>query len=418
MKYSVKFYPEKRKGVTENLPINLSVVFNKQRMFYYTGKRCHADQWETSAKDKLGNKTPRLKKNQIPINGQNAQEFMADLDRIKIAVDDLFKIYDVRKEFPTPEELREDLKIKLGKKLKNPEIESIWGQLEIYKDRVGLGLGTSQNIGFFIEHLKKFDSDASFEKLDGQYLDYFLGHMIEKQGLCKNTASSQLIIFNGFLKYCLKNKKINYNPFVDHKIEPLVFGDPVYLSIEERDLIFNAEIENKQQSLIRDMFVLQCFIGCRFGDLLKLRKSNIIDNCIEYIGGKTKDKKLIVARVPLSEKAKKIIDKYNLSDGRLVPYYKSTSMYNKGIKELLEELKITRLVTIPDKKTRESKQVRICEIASSHMARRVFIGGLIKKGALIPVIASMSGHSKNSQAFNRYFSIDTDDRKTAMNLIE
>ena len=80
MKYSVKFYPEKRKGVTENLPINMSVVYAGQRMFFYTGKRCHSDQWETNAKDKFGNKKTQLKKNQVPINGQNSQEFMADLE--------------------------------------------------------------------------------------------------------------------------------------------------------------------------------------------------------------------------------------------------------------------------------------------------------------------------------------------------
>jgi len=415
MKYSVKFYPEKRKGVSENLPINMSVVYAGQRMFFYTGKRCHADQWATNAKDKFGNKKTQLKKNQVPINGQNAQEFMADLDRIKVAVDDLFKIYDVKKVVPTTDELREDLKVMLGKKTKNSDQENFFELFENYKNKAGRALGSIGNVRKCLDRLKKYDPDVNFEKINLDYIDGFYKNLIAT--ISKNTAIGTLTIFKGFLKYCVKNKKLAHNPFDGFKIEQRVYGDPVYLTLEERDLIFNAEINNHSLSIVRDMFVLQSCLGCRFSDLIKLRKSSIVGDAIEYIAGKTKDHNLIVARVPLTKKAKSIIDKYDIADGRLMPF-KCSSLYNRHIKKILIEVGITRTVIIPDKKTRETKQVRICDIATTHMARRIFIGGLIKKNVLIPVISSMSGHCEGSKAFYRYFHIDHEDQKSAMALIE
>ena len=36
-----------------------------------------------------------------------------------------------------------------------------------------------------------------------------------------------------------------------------------------------------------DVFIFHCCIGCRVGDLLRLKKSDVIDGAIEYIATKT-----------------------------------------------------------------------------------------------------------------------------------
>ena len=91
---------------------------------------------------------------------------------------------------------------------------------------------------------------------------------------------------------------------------------------------------------------------------------------------------------------------------------------NEDLKLLFDSLGIRRIVTIPDKTTRKGKQVRLCDIVTTHMARRVFIGGLYKKGVKDAIIASMSGHVKGSKAFLRYYDVDNEDQKAAMSLIE
>lgn len=48
----------------------------------------------------------------------------------------------------------------------------------------------------------------------------------------------------------------------------------------------------------RDIFVFQCLIGCRVGDLYKMTKANVINGGIEYIPRKTKDGRPVTVRVP------------------------------------------------------------------------------------------------------------------------
>jgi hypothetical protein len=52
------------------------------------------------------------------------------------------------------------------------------------------------------------------------------------------------------------------------------------------------------------------------------------------------------------------------------------------------------------------------------MARRVFVGSLYKKGVKNEIIASMSGHTRDSKAFGRYHAIDKEDQGNAIKLIE
>ena len=52
----------------------------------------------------------------------------------------------------------------------------------------------------------------------------------------------------------------------------------------------------------------------------------------------------------------------------------------------------------------------IYEIASSHMARRTFVGRLVEAGVPAEIIQGMSGHKKGSKAFARYYNI-TDKQK-------
>lgn len=131
MKYTVNFYPEKRKSIingsaviAENVPVLCSVTWSGNRIFYYTGKRCDFSQWNFDDSE--------LKRNQMTHDGQLFSSFNNDLNRIKIAIEDLFKVYDFKKIIPTPDQLRMDLNIKLGKVKGVEDSYSLIFQLELY----------------------------------------------------------------------------------------------------------------------------------------------------------------------------------------------------------------------------------------------------------------------------------------------
>ena len=169
----------------------------------------------------------------------------------------------------------------------------------------------------------------------------------------------------------------------------------------------------------RDIFIFQCLVGCRVSDLLKMTTNNIINGAIEYIPHKTKEERPVIVRVPLNDRAKILVDKYREVDtkGRLFPFI-SSQKYNDDIKDIFRICGITRLVTVLNTVTGEEEKRPINEVASSHIARRTFIGNLYKKVKDPNLVGSLSGHAEGSKAFTRYREIDEDIKKELVNMIE
>ena len=68
--------------------------------------------------------------------------------------------------------------------------------------------------------------------------------------------------------------------------------------------------------------------------------------------------------------------------------------------------------------TQKEEQKPIYEIASSHLARRTFIGNIYKKVKDPNIIGSMSGHVEGSKAFARYRDIDDEIKLDVLKEIE
>lgn len=79
---------------------------------------------------------------------------------------------------------------------------------------------------------------------------------------------------------------------------------------------------------------------------------------------------------------------------------------------------VTYMVTELDTLTRTEKKVPINEIASSHMARRTFIGNIYKSVRDPDLVSSLTGHAEGSRAFSRYRAIDMDIKKDLVRILE
>lgn len=145
---------------------------------------------------------------------------------------------------------------------------------------------------------------------------------------------------------------------------------------------------------------------------------NVIDNSIEYIPRKTKEERPITVRVPLNQTALEIIERYNdPARVALFPFY-TEQKYNVKIKEAFQRAGLDRMVTMINQKTREEEQKPLYEVASSHMARRTFIGNIYKKVKDPNLVGALSGHKEGSKAFGRYRTIDDDMKKELINLLD
>lgn len=216
--------------------------------------------------------------------------------------------------------------------------------------------------------------------------------------------------FKAFLVWCYESGKTTNRPFDGVKIGTEVFGTPYYITIDERNQIAAHDFSHsKHLETQRDIFIFQCLTGCRVGDLRSLTWDNVINGVLVYAPHKTKDegKETLQARVPLHEKAVAIIEKYKGTDkrGRLLPCI-SPQKYNDAIKVIFTQAGITRNVVIRNATTGENETRPINEIASSHLARRTFIGNAYLKVSDPNIIGKMSGHAEGSKAFSRYRNIE------------
>ena len=121
--------------------------------------------------------------------------------------------------------------------------------------------------------------------------------------------------------------------------------------------------------------------------------------------------------VPVVEKAQAIIDRFADIPEAIVPRV-NECYYNRMIRRVLTVCGIDRCVPNIDKKTREPIMTRLCDVATSHTARKTFIGNLYKKTKDQSSVAVLSGHAEGSSAFNRYRFIDDEMKKETVALID
>lgn len=269
-----------------------------------------------------------------------------------------------------------------------------------------------------------------FESILEQYpVEINVVHTFTKlQNRGENTIVKLKKKFKAFMQWLYETERTSNRPFDGIKIGTEKYGVPFYLTKEERNLLAEADIsalweglEDEDKKLCskfplktlevqRDIFVFQCLVGCRVGDLCTLTAKNITDGILEYVPSKTSDEDAPVKpRIPLNPCALKLVAKYNGvdKDGRLFPFI-SPQKYNDAIKAILMICGITRIVPVRNSTTGETEMKRICDVASSHMARRTFVGAAYKAVRDPNIVGKMSGHVEGSRAFNRYRQIDDD----------
>ncbi len=257
---------------------------------------------------------------------------------------------------------------------------------------------------------------------------------IEPRG--ENTVIKMLTRLKTIFKYAIDEGYTINRPFDGLKIGTAVEGTPIYITIDERNKIADCNLEQKWlesdeefrkncelpiQTIVicRDVFIFQCFVGCRVGDLIKLTPRHIENGILVYTPHKTKDgKEAVQARVPLHSKAQELIEKYAGIDkkGRLFPFL-TPQKYNDAIKVIFTLAGVTRNVEVLNTLTNEYEIRPINEIASSHLARRTFIGNAYFKVSDPNLIGKMSGHVDGSRAFRRYRKIEDETLKNVIDLI-
>ena len=96
----------------------------------------------------------------------------------------------------------------------------------------------------------------------------------------------------------------------------------------------------------------------------------------------------------------------------------SQQKYNVAIKKMFLAAGLTRPVVVYNPTTSEQEIRPLNKVASSHLARRCFVGNLYKQAKDPNLVGALSGHKEGSRAFSRYREIDEDMKRNLVSMLE
>lgn len=269
---------------------------------------------------------------------------------------------------------------------------------------------TTAEVEALVSYLKKEHSLAEgdpqlFARIDEATGCNARSHAVERG---RNSIANRFSQIRTFFLWLRKRGLMAHSPFDGAEVPRESYAAaPVYITIAERNRLASFPMPTAHLTTQRDIFVFQCLTGCRVGDLMRLMPGNVQDGVLCYTPSKTRGETGATCRVPLLPQAVELIERYKGRDtrGRLLPCI-SAQRYNDAIKECFRVAGLTREVEVQDAQTGRMVLRPINELASSHMARRTFVGNAYLSVQDPALIGAMSGHVAGSKAFARYRKIE------------
>lgn len=264
------------------------------------------------------------------------------------------------------------------------------------------------------------DHEYQYYKTNPKFFKQFkLAKSCDIRPNSKNAVICHIKRLSMFLNWCVKMGYLTDTSFRNITCDQQLYGTPFYLTMEERDKIYDYDFsEYPRLEIHRDKFIFQCLVGCRSNDLVAFTWKNITGDYLEYIphknllAGRTS-----VVRVPLCDKAKAILLRIDPDEEYLFNKF-CNDLYRMDIKQILKMVGIDRTVLYYNQQRRKAEPRPLYEVAASHLARRTFIGNLYKQVQDPALIASLTGHTETSTSFQRYREIDDDIKRNILNLID
>lgn len=244
-----------------------------------------------------------------------------------------------------------------------------------------------------INEFEKIYGKIEFQDINIELLSKFVDWCISCKNYNNSTIQSHVKAWKSILSNAYKNglhKNITYKSFTS----PSVINKEVFLNKEEIKAIKEIRLDNKKLERVRDVFVLNCYLGLRYSDILRLNCNHIINlnegDHYQFIQKKTSKPVTIF----ISRYVKEIINKY---DGNLPKI--SNQKFNNYIKEVCRLAGIDNIIRINFKQGAELKEINKSKysLISSHTGRRSFATNLFLSGFSLRDILPFTGHSSIRQ---------------------
>jgi integrase len=251
-------------------------------------------------------------------------------------------------------------------------------------------------------HLENYQkakkTKIDFDKIDLTFYNDFVEYLITKLKLAPNTIGKLITNLKVFMREAFDEGVTTNNIFTHRKFRSISsVADTIYLTPTEIKEIANLDLKtNLKLDRVRDMFIIGCYTGLRFSDIVNIKPEHINDGMIEITQVKTKEK----VTIPIRPEVERLLSKYNNSLHKI-----SNQKFNDYLYEVVKKCKCLE-IEVNKNTIQGSKKIVIkkskYEFISSHTARRSFATNeYMEKWLSVRDIMSITGH-KTEKSFYKY----------------
>jgi integrase len=414
MKYTFKL---KEPNLAKETSILFSCFFKyeNKKFIYSTGEKIHPSNWDTPNKFPFTNGKNKSKFAEgIKMQLNRYSDLMLETESQYKKINEPFTTKTLKKVF--------DEEFKKTRSGKNIFFDAFDEFVAEKKETMQWTEGTEKRYLNVKKILKKFEIEKkhtlTFSGIDSNFYNKFAPFVIYTLNQTNSTYLKNLSLFKTFVNWSIRKKYTYNNAFLNFNkddngnaiIKPTITRQ-IGLTIDDLNRAMKHEFTIEKLERSRDLFVLQCVTGVRYGELFTIQRSNVTDSflCIKDQKDKTKPDK----EIPLTAILLYILKKYDY-DLPMITNQKQ----NEYIKEVFKELGYTDLTL---KTTTQGKEIITKELffyqrITTHTARRTFITMLKRESKNDKLISTLTGHT-NMNTLNNYYQVSDPEKKAAMDQV-
>lgn len=268
---------------------------------------------------------------------------------------------------------------------------------------------TIRTIKTVTNRIRNFDISRKkktfIEEVNFVWSDGFNKWMVEDMKYEPPTIDRTYQIVGRCLKHWWKRRdNLQLNISEDFKDGEFKYGKkvpnkPISLTHEQREFVYEYRFDKNYLEKARKMFCIQCYTGCRYGDISRFTPENFtIDDRLIFTPKKTK-RWDIFAKQPLHPKARELFKEVEFNTTKI--YTTSNQKYDDYIQEMIDILREKEPnMNFPPKFT-------------SHNCRDTFISIGIKRGVNFKSMLLWVGQKKY-ETLAVYIDLDDDFQREEM----
>ncbi len=231
---------------------------------------------------------------------------------------------------------------------------------------------TKLNYKTLLNNLERFRKGTLITDIDYQFIVAY-DKWLRESGIAHNTRISRLRLLRALLNEARKRDIISNNPFDRYRIQQMV-SKKGFLTIEQLHKLEKMPLK-RYEDKVRDAFLIGCYTGLRFSDIVSLRNEHIAKGWLTKKMAKTG----FIVEIPIAElfagKMMQLIDKYDGNIERVTKALSNNSSVNKTLRNILDRLKVDTKITF-------------------HSSRHTFATHLGQSGVQMTTIQKLLGHQK------------------------